>query len=227
MYGRNRQRLFLLLSPVVPTLLASGAHKYPFGGRLALFLVPPAVLLMAEGAAVIRAAAQDYLAAVGVVLLGLLFLDPGMYVLHHFAKPHTQIARPGIMLPEEMKPVRAYLRAHEQPGDLVYVFFESEPAWEYYTERETSFPHANVILGTATGDDLHHYEADLNRLRGHRTWFVFSHTHGTGANEAREIEFYLDVLGAKRLKSFTSAGAATYLYDLHGTTALPAAAGSQ
>lgn len=227
MYGHNRQRLFLLLSPVVPTLLASGAHKYPFGGRLALFLVPPVVLLMAEGAAVIRAAAQDYLPAVGVVLVALLFLDPGIYVLHHFAKPHTQIARPGIMLPEEIKPVRAYLRAHEQSGDLIYVFSESEPAWEYYTERDTSFPRGNVVLGTATGDDLHAYESDLNRLRGRRTWVVFSHTHGTGANEAREIDFYLDVLGAKRLNSFTSAGAATYLYDLRGTAALPAAASSQ
>jgi len=227
MYGHNRQRLFLLLSPVVPTLLASGAHKYPFGGRLALFLVPPAVLLMAEGAAVIRAAAQDYLPAAGVVLVALLFLDPGIYVLHHFAKPHTEIARPGIMLPEEIKPVRAYLRAHEQPGDLIYVFSESEPAWEYYSERDTSFPRGNTIIGTATGDDLHDYESDLNRLRGRRTWVVFSHTHGTGANEAREIEFYFDALGARRLTSFTSAGAATYLYDLRGTAALPAAASPQ
>ncbi len=222
-YGHNRQRLFLLLSPVVPTLLASGAHKYPFGGRLALFLVPPALLLMAEGVAVIRAAAQDYLPAVGMVLVGLLFLDPGIYVLHHFAKPHTEIVRPGVMLPEEIKPVRAYLRAHEQPGDLVYVFSESEPAWEYYALRDTSFPRGNVVLGTATGDDLHDYEFDLNRLRGRRVWVVVSHTHGTGANEVREIEFYLDAVGAKRLNSFTSSGAATYLYDLRGTVALPTA----
>ena len=227
MYGRNRQRLFLLLSPVVPTLLASGAHKYPFGGRLALFLVPPALLLMAEGAAVIRAAAQDYLPAVGMVLVGLLFLDPGIYVLHHFAKPHTEVARPGIMLLEEIKPVRAYLRAHEQPGDLIYVFSESEPAWEYYTLRDTSFPRGNVVIGTAAGDNLHDYESDLNRLRGRRTWVVFSHTHGTGANEAREIELYLEVLGGKPIASFTSAGAATYLYDLRRIAGLSVAASSQ
>jgi hypothetical protein len=227
MYGHNRQRLFLLLSPVVPTLLASGAHKFPFGGRLALFLVPPALLLMAEGAAVIRAAAQDYLPAVGVVLVGLLFLDPGLYVLHHFAKPQTEIVRPGVMLPEEIKPVRAYLRTHEQPGDLIYVFSQSEPAWEYYTERDTSFPRGNVVTGTAAGHNLDDYESDLNRLRGHRAWVVVSHIHGTGANEAREIEFYLDAVGAKRLTSFTSAGAATYLYDLRGAAALPAAATSQ
>ena len=54
-------------------------------------------------------------------------------------------------------------------------------------------------------------------------WLVLSHTHGTGAGEAQEIEFYLDVLGGKRINSFTSAGAATYLYDLAGANSLPAA----
>jgi hypothetical protein len=223
MYGRNRERLFLLLSPVLPTLLASGVHKYPFGGRLALFLMPAALLLMAEGAAQICNAAQAQLRVVGMVLIGLLFFDPGIYVLHHLAKPHTEIVRPGVMLPEEIKPIRAYLRTHEKPGDLVYVFTESQPAWRYYTERDPSFPGDNVVMGAGSGSDLQNYTPDLDRLRGHRVWIVLSHTHGTGAGEAQEIEFYLDVLGGEKINSFTSAGAATYLYDLRGARPLPAA----
>ena len=158
-----------------------------------------------------------------MVLLGLLFFDPGIYVLHHFAKPHTEIVQPGVMLPEEIKPVRAYLRAHEKPGDLVYVFTESQPAWQYYTERDPSFPGDNVLMGAGSGSDLKNYTPDLDRLRGHRVWIVLSHTHGTGAGEAQEIEFYLDALGGKRINSFTSAGAATYLYDLPASRPLPAA----
>lgn len=224
MYASRRERLFLLLSPVFPTLLASGLHKYPFGGRLALFLMPAAVLLMAEGAAQIRNAAQARLPVVGIVLIALLFLDPAIYELHHFAKPHTELAREGVMLPEELKPVRAYLRAHERPGDLIYVFSEARPAWEYYTERNPEFPAGNVVLGTAFGGDFHDYQADVSRLRGHRVWLVLSHIHGVGRAEAEELEFCLDASGGKQIRSFTSAGAATYLYDLPASAPLAATA---
>ena len=30
----------------------------------------------------------------------------------------------------------AYVRNHEKPGDLVYVFYGAEPAFDYYAERE-------------------------------------------------------------------------------------------
>lgn len=212
MFRKSPERLWLLLSPVVLTLFASGLHKYPFGGRLTLFLVPAALLLMAEGAEAIRLSADARLPAIGVVLAGLLFLDPGINTLHHFAKPHTEVVEPGVMLPEEIRPVLAYVRKQEQPADLVYIFAGSEPAFDYYAERD-SFPRSNVEIGTASGDDPHTYESDLDPLRGHRVWVVMSHIHGTGAEESKHIEFYLDSLGP-RLDSLTRAGAETYLYDL-------------
>jgi hypothetical protein len=42
---------YLLLSPLMFTMIASGLHQYPFHGRLLLFLVPVIHLLVAEGAA--------------------------------------------------------------------------------------------------------------------------------------------------------------------------------
>ena len=224
MFRKSPERVFLLLSPAVITLLASGLHKYPFGGRLALFMVPPALLLMAEGAETIRSSATANLPAIGWVLITLLFLDPGTYMLHHFAKPYTEIAQPGIMLPEEIRPVMAYVRNHEKPGDMVYVFYGAEPAFDYYAERE-SFPRNNVEIGTATGNDPQIYESDLDRLRGRRVWVMFSHIRGVGAEDSKHVEFYLDMLGP-RLDSLALAGAETYLYDLR-SAALPPAATSQ
>jgi hypothetical protein len=222
MFRANRERLFLLLSPAIVTLAASSVHKYPFGGRLALFLVPAALLLMAEGAMEISRTTRAQLPVIGLVLVGLLFLDPASYVMHHFAKPHVEIARPGVMFPEEIKPVMAYLGSHEQSDDLTYLFYGTQSAWRYYAERNVA-PRGNIVWGTASGEDAHDYESDLDRLRGRRAWLVFSHTHGAGAGESKKIEFYLESIGAKRLASSSSAGATTYLYDLTGTKPLPAA----
>jgi hypothetical protein len=50
--GRNWPGgLYLLVSPVLFALVASGLRQYPFHGRLLLFLVPTVHLLVAEGAA--------------------------------------------------------------------------------------------------------------------------------------------------------------------------------
>lgn len=222
MFRKSPERVFLLLSPAFITLLASGLHKYPFGGRLALFLVPPVLLLMAEGTVALCSAAGASLPAIGWVLIPLLFLDPGLYILHHFAKPHTEIVQPGVMLPEEIKPAMAYVRNHERPDDLVYVFYGAEPAFEYYAERE-NFPRNNVEMGMAAGNDPQIYESDLDRLRGHRVWLLFSHIRGVGAEDSKHVEFYLDMLGP-RLDSLSVAGAETYLYDLRNAALPPAAA---
>jgi hypothetical protein len=221
MFSANRERLFLLLSPAILTLAASGLRKYPFGGRLALFLVPAVLLLMAQGAQKMREALHPQVSTAGPLLLALLFLDPGMYMLQHFGKPHVEIVRPGIMLPEEIKPVIAYLRSHEQPGDLVYLYGGAQSAWQYYAERNGAAAPKNIVMGTASGENVRDYQSDLDRLRGRRVWVVFSHIHGAGAGESKKIEFYLETMGRKRLASFSSAGAATYLYDLTDAQVLP------
>jgi hypothetical protein len=45
--------LFLLISPLVLGLAASGLHQYPFHGRLVLYLVPTYLMLLAEGIAAV------------------------------------------------------------------------------------------------------------------------------------------------------------------------------
>ena len=221
MFRKTPERVFLLLSPAIITLLASGLHKYPFGGRLTLFLVPSALLLMAEGVEPLRSSDSTSLPVAGGVLIALLFIDPGTYTLHHFAKPHTEVAQPGVMLPEEMRPAVAYVRNHEKPDDLVYVFYGAEPAFEYYAERD-NFPRNNVEIGTASGNDPRIYESELDRLRGRRAWVLLSHIRGVGAQDSHYVEFYLDSLGP-RIDSLSVAGAEVYLYDLRNAASLPAA----
>ena len=72
-FARERWTLTVALSvPVALVLFASAIHKYPFGGRLLLFLVPLAVLAVASGAWAVFDAlwAKNRFAA--VTLLGLI-----------------------------------------------------------------------------------------------------------------------------------------------------------
>ena len=52
---KNRERgvLALLLGPIALTMLASALHRYPFHGRVLIFLVPGLLLPVAEGIAAI------------------------------------------------------------------------------------------------------------------------------------------------------------------------------
>src|ERR1051325_2632283 len=49
LFKKNRSHLFLLVSPIVMTLLASGLHKYPFGRRLLLFSLPLMLIVIVAG----------------------------------------------------------------------------------------------------------------------------------------------------------------------------------
>lgn len=218
-YRKSRERVFLFLIPALFTLIASGLHKYPFGGRLTLFLLPAVLLLVAEGVEFLRSSASTHLPSTGAVLIALVFLDPAVYALHHFAKPHTEVDQPGVMRPEEIRPLLSDVRSNEQSGDLVYVFYGAEPAFDYYSERN-HWQLGNVEIGTASGSNPQSYESDLDRLRGHRVWVVISHIHGVGAQDAKFLEFYLGQMGP-RISSFTAAGAEADLYDLSKIAPLP------
>lgn len=210
--ARDRTKFWLLLLPWVFALLASSLHRYPFGGRLALFLVPSAIMLIAEGADRVRLATQRDAWVVGYLLIGLLFIDPAVYLLHHFAKPHVLVTSPGIMLPEEIKPALSYVRAHERPTDMIYIFRDALPAYEYYSDIEHIHDN-NLLPGIAEGSDSKDYVEDLGRLRGRQVWVIFSHVNGVQSDAPKYTRFYLDTMG-KRLDVFSSPGAVAYLYDL-------------
>src|SRR5262249_9142927 len=115
--GRARE-LALLLSPLPFVLLASGLHKYPFGDRLVLFLVPSVLLLIAAGAEQVRARTAAVFPFLGTAFVGLLFLAP---VLASGGK----LLQPG--RGDELRPALGYLRDHRQKDDLIYIYTTSWP----------------------------------------------------------------------------------------------------
>jgi len=212
MFSKKAEKFFILISPLIPTLIAAGLHKYPFAGRLVLFIVPSLLLFIAEGAEQIWSKTRDRAPIIGTCVIGLLFLQPLLFSTYHLIKPSAGELPPGIAhTREEIKPVMKYIENHLHEEDVLYVYVGAAPAFRYYAPR---FYLNNVNLIYGSSDKLEDYENDVSQLRGHRrVWLLFSHIEAkTGLNK-EDLVVYFANKGATRLDCFQSEGAAAYLYD--------------
>jgi hypothetical protein len=193
-----------LVLPAGFALLASGVGKYPFAGRLLLFLVPLLLLVVARGAWVVAAALRPALPGAAVLLPGVLVLAPAWETFHEVRRPPRH---------EQLNDVLATVRGEWQPGDRVYVYYGAVPAFLYDT-RENPFP-TGVVLGTESRVDRGGYRDQLAGLKGERrVWLVFGHRH---KDEETLIRTYAEGMG-RCGRAVTAPGAAAYLFDLTGTT---------
>lgn len=202
---QKKEQFFILIFPIPLVLLASGLHKYPFQGRFLLFLVPSLLLFIAEGVEQIRDKTRGNSAIIGIALICLLFLRPSLAAPYHLIKPYTK---------EEIKPVISYMREHWQDGDILYLYYYSRPAFEYYS-KINGFKKSNYIIGVRPRGNWNNYVEDLDKLLNNkRVWILFSHVARKGIEPKKVFLWHLDSSGT-RLDSFKSTGASVYLYDLY------------
>jgi hypothetical protein len=195
----NRWLAVALVGPVLFLLAAAALQKYPFGGRLALFVVPFAVLLAARGAWALYEALRptNRVAAVGLIVL---LVGSGAW------QSAEALRRPARS--EQLAPVLEQVRARVQPGDRAYVYYSSVPAFTFYT-RNRPLPGATVELGTEHRDRPEGYRAEVERLRG-RVWVIFSHPH---KHEETLVRTLFDARGP-RAAEVKDRGAVAWLYEL-------------
>jgi len=212
----NKQTFLLLIAPILFTLLASGLHKYPFRGRLLLFLVPPVLVIIAKGVETIIAASRQNIPILGVATSVLLFFHPLFYATQHLLRPQTT---------EEMRPVVQYIKERKGAEDTLYIYYGAQFMFKYY-QGKYGFSERDYIVGIRSRNDVQNYIRDLEKLRGRdRVWFVFAHSFSRrGVDERTFYLHYLDNVGT-RLDAFERFGAAVYLYDLTERPGLETPAG--
>jgi hypothetical protein len=219
MYRVSKKRLSFLLLPLVFALVASGLHRYPFSDRFLLFAVPGLLLVLAKGFQELDRALRSSVPLVGLLLLALLSWQPLQHAVTLLFHPYTV---------EELRPVLAYVQAHEQPGDVIYVYYGAKPAFDYYSETHKFRASGPVIYGLEGRNDWRIYENDVGRLRGdRRVWMIFSHTwtggervyyeNNDGVDEQKLFSYDIDAIG-HRLDTARAPGAAAYLYDTLDTS---------
>lgn len=228
-FSENKEKFLFLISPVIFTLLASALHKYAFVNRLIAFLVPFILFFIAEGAEYIREKISVKSIVSGVIFVGLLFSHPMLWAVYHAKAPSSA---------EEIRPVMSYIKNHWQNGDVLYVHYYAQYAFEYYSKyhpRPYNFNEKDYVVGIAprgwyrtwrkqqvskyynpdqaikqsSTDILNEYIKDVDKLRGRkRVWILF--TSIIVKDGMQEENFFLFHLETigKRLDSFGRTGIA-------------------
>lgn len=200
-FARERWTVALAVSvPAGLVLLASGLHKYPVGGRLMLFMVPFAVLLVARGLwAVYEGLAARNRFAAAVLLLAVVG-GSGWEAFEMLRRP------PRV---EQLAPVLEQVRQDFRSGDRAFVYYGATPAFTYYTRGEP-FPAEAVTLGDEHRGEPALYQKELNALPAGRVWVIVSHRHNV---EEATLLATLDARGTRE-REVKRTGAAAYLYRL-------------
>ena len=203
MLSDKKKEFMLLISPIPFTLIASAMHKYPFDGRLLLFFIPIIILIISEGAEKVRIISQQRFPAIGIVLIGLLIVDPIGHAGGRIIKSHGH---------EEIKTVLNHVRENWKQGDLLYLYYSSKHAFRYYS-NDYDFKVEDYIIGVNSRDNWDNYKNDLNKLCGKgRVWVLFSHIYrANGVDEEKFFIYHLNKI-ANEVRHFKAPGAAVYLY---------------
>lgn len=203
-WRKSQFKLGLLVLPILIAVFASALQKYPFVQRMILFLVPIWLMLIAAGAADILAQTRKRMSGIGLALIALLLIQPVAGAAGLLSAPLVRV---------EIRPAIDYIRAHEQTGDLLYVYYAARIPFRYYAARLKLSPDA-VTIGKARSDWSGYFD-EVDQQRGYnRVWFLFSDVaQNNGANEKRLFLYRLDQIG-RRLDVFEAPSASAYLYDL-------------
>jgi hypothetical protein len=180
--GRGAVALCLLV-PMALVIGASMFHLYPFiFGRLQLFLIPPLLMLVAEGVDWFRRSTRGrwrLLGSIPMLVVALLALES--------LKTGFRERGSG-----ELRDSLQFVRARWQPGDRAYVHYESGQVFLYYAPR-LGFQPRDYILGSCAGGNSTPLR-EIDALRGHsRVWVV-----ALGEDRTDRFAQYLDKIGSLR-----------------------------
>jgi hypothetical protein len=218
---QNRYRCGLLLAPLVVAVFVAAAHIYPLGGRVALYLAPPSLLLIAAGVDCLFRLRVETARWLAIGMAALLLLQPlGVASRGLRGKILSNPMFWGYRL-EEVKPVMKHIREHWQPGDIVYLYSQSDVAFRYYAGRYGFQPQDGVkgIEAGLMNPQWWEVRQDLEKFRGRRrVWFLFTHVWtANGVDEQKLWLYFLDQMG-RRLDEIVmppeTCNAAGFLYDL-------------
>ncbi len=127
-------QLTMLAGPIVLTILAAAAHRYPFdGARLTTFLVPGTILLSVIGLAFFWQIAHRAIGAFAAVpaafVIGIALYSAGL----HLVVPQTRA---------HLRPIATYVRQHIQPSDGIYALQGRE--WNCYWPIDDARVHDEI-----------------------------------------------------------------------------------
>lgn len=222
-WRNNKKMFFIIVAPILVTLLASAFHKYPLFERFILFLIPLIILLIAEGTEWIKQKASKISPILGIMVICLLFYKPLYFTKENFTNPITQ---------EEVKPVLKYLKEHLKVNDVIYIAGPFQCTFKYYSKEYNLCNNFSIKLERKKLEEVQcssfnysifigprkinktSFAQELGQLKGHkRVWLLFPEKLSLDIEYKSLTLSYLDKIGV-RTGSFIRPGVILYLYDL-------------
>jgi hypothetical protein len=208
---RKREVFFLLVTPILLTLIASGLHRYPFSERLLLFITPAVAIFISVGLWEIVGAkkGKPVTTILGVFLIGFLFFSSFFAGEGYFFKPITR---------EEIKPVLVYIKEHQREGDIVYIYYGARDQFSYYARRY-DFDISRCYTDTMIRENPPRYAFKYGIVLGHkRVWILFSHVFSEKKREEVEYLHLSLVKNQGRVLDFhEEVGSFVYLFEFSGS----------
>ena len=176
---------WVVLAPVVGTLVAAAVQLYPFRDRLILFLLPSFFIGLGLAVTELYRHVRQRTRAGAALTAGLLLAGT----------VYPVIRRPPPYIFEDVKPVLRWVQTQRMPADGIYVYFAAAPAVDYYASHY-GLPQEAYRVGGCHRDNGHRLLQDLDGFRGDsRVWIVLTHAR---AGDRRDILRYLDAIGQRR-----------------------------
>jgi hypothetical protein len=179
-----------------------------------LFLIPFALLLMAEGLRGIYWLAVKWRPGFAAVFSGAIALAVLWQIVPiTFEKAVSEEKT-------DIRPVMEYIAENRLPDDVLYVFPRTGPVFNYYAPFY-GLDTGNVVIGVDSPRKrllLENYTSDVDSLVGkERVWFLFSELIDCVECEGEDTQpYYLEYIDQYGviIDSFDGSGANAYLYDL-------------
>jgi hypothetical protein len=210
---RDASTLALLTLPIGAAVVASMLHAYPFDARFLLFTAPLVFVTVGYG---IGAIVERFRGALmpAATIAGLIVIPVVAQTLGYLA------VRPAPFAHEEIKPALSDLASRRQEGDVIYLFYNTQPAFDLYKDR-FGLADATAIYGLLPESDWSCYLYDVKRVtRNSRVWLVYSHlTDEYGMDEVKFFSYFAGLYGTLLWsKDYPGAALRLFAFDLEAAT---------
>ncbi len=205
LWQRQKDFALSIFLTIFLTLIAGALQKYPLAERMLLFWVPLIFLLFgaALDALLTWIKPRSLALFIAIFLAAYLLSFPMQEAASKFQKP---------LMREHIRPAMQHLAENYREGDLLYLYYFSEPAYLFYAPKY-GLDAIPFVLGENRQGAPELYKSDIDALDIHgRAWFLFTHVYEVPEiNEEYYIRDYLKQI-AEQKRNFRYPGSSVSLY---------------
>ncbi|MBF0593361.1 MAG: glycosyltransferase family 39 protein [Candidatus Omnitrophica bacterium] len=173
-WRKDRALTLLWFLPVLFVLFAALMGKYPFYGRVILFLMPGYYIFIASGIGELlslpRVTSTRYLA---LLLTAFFFFQPVADAGYHFLHSRSKTDNRGVM---------DFVARNYRPGDFIYLSTSAQPPFWYYAQQTgLSLRFPQPVVGESDGKLIRAFKVakfalDAQEIQGHQCiFFMFEY----------------------------------------------------